>query len=405
MPPPPAPTPPAPAHFLRSHTSPISALAVSDDNERIYSADASGKVVVTSTRSLRAITAWNPHSDSILGVEEWEAQIVTHGRDNKLHVWTRIEEMPSSARLGGSAALPSLPTPTLCYSMDVNALNYCRFSLLKLREESEEVKALIALPNLVDSSVADIWSLPQLDRIHAAIGQDSAKSIFSPDAKVNKSGIIMSMHLFYPSADSSSPSTSNASQVHLMCAYEDGGVTLGRYTQTDRLKSVQGAGWEAIWSVKLHTETIMAMRVSKSSSFALTVSADHIVGYYDLTGQSSANNACTVHRTKHAGNGSIAIRDDGKICAIGGWDGRIRLYSTRTFKPLGTLKYHKSACQCVEFARAGDYSLGIKPRVLADEDDDEFNVNEKEDRTRWLLGGGKDNRVTVWSLISFEIGM
>lgn len=77
MSPPPTPTPPAPAHFLRSHTSPISALAVSDDNERIYSADASGKVVVTSTRSLRAITAWNPHGDSILGVEEWETQIVT----------------------------------------------------------------------------------------------------------------------------------------------------------------------------------------------------------------------------------------------------------------------------------------------------------------------------------------
>ena len=65
----------------------------------------------------------------------------------------------------------------------------------------------------------------------------------------------MSMHLFYPSADLSLPSTSNASQIHLICAYEDGGVTLRRYTQTDRLKSVQGAGWETIWSVKLHTET------------------------------------------------------------------------------------------------------------------------------------------------------
>jgi hypothetical protein len=107
------------------------------------------------------------------------------------------------------------------------------------------------------------------------------------------------MHLFYPPADLSLPSTSNASQIHLICAYEDGGVTLRRYTQTDRLKSVQGAGWEAIWRVKHHTETstlfpmlkfmrvmppiVMAMRVSKSNSFALTVSADHIVGCYDLT--------------------------------------------------------------------------------------------------------------------------
>ena len=82
--------------------------------------------------------------------------------------------------------------------MDVNALNFCRFSLLKSATGSEkEPKALIALPNLVDSSTvwifilisfgsvqfgfskADIWSLPSRDRIHATIGQEIQKSIFS----------------------------------------------------------------------------------------------------------------------------------------------------------------------------------------------------------------------------------
>ena len=76
-----APPPPTPQHILRSHSSPISALFTSGDNERIYSGDASGKVVVTSTRSLRAITQWNPHSDSILGVEEWDSYIVTYACD------------------------------------------------------------------------------------------------------------------------------------------------------------------------------------------------------------------------------------------------------------------------------------------------------------------------------------
>jgi hypothetical protein len=80
-----------------------------------------------------------------------------HARDNKLHVWTRIEELPFSARLGGSAVQPGLPVPTLCYSMDVNALNYCRFSLLKLSPSHSgstgEDRAFVALPNLVESSV------------------------------------------------------------------------------------------------------------------------------------------------------------------------------------------------------------------------------------------------------------
>jgi hypothetical protein len=49
--------------------------------------------------------------------------------------------------------VPDLPTPGLVYSMDVNALNYCRFSLLSLSSgEDSDPAALIALPNLVDSS-------------------------------------------------------------------------------------------------------------------------------------------------------------------------------------------------------------------------------------------------------------
>jgi hypothetical protein len=108
-----------------------------------------------------------------------------HARDNKLHVWTRIVELPASQRVGGGSASAFVsssygineggindPThhPTLVFSMDVNALNFCRFSLLKMssahlcvhtgstsRENDEdgdgEENALIALPNLIDSEV------------------------------------------------------------------------------------------------------------------------------------------------------------------------------------------------------------------------------------------------------------
>jgi ASTRA-associated protein 1 len=83
--------------------------------------------------------------------------------------------------------------------MDVNALNYCRFSLLlqpASAQFSESNEALIALPNLVESSLvritdesnivifshllqhpqADIWALPSRRRVHAAIGNDSTLS-------------------------------------------------------------------------------------------------------------------------------------------------------------------------------------------------------------------------------------
>lgn len=71
------PPPPTPTHILRSHTSPISALCISSNNERIYTGDASGTIVVTSTLTLRPIARWGAHKAGILGVEEWGRVIVT----------------------------------------------------------------------------------------------------------------------------------------------------------------------------------------------------------------------------------------------------------------------------------------------------------------------------------------
>lgn len=86
----------------------------------------------------------------------------------------------------------------------------------------------------------------------------------------------------------------------------------------------------------------MAMAVSLDGEVALSVSADHLVGRYDLDVRDpsarhetpllftektylqpdSVDSAGTVYRMKHPGNGAVAIHDEGRICAIGGWDGR-----------------------------------------------------------------------------------
>jgi WD40 repeat protein len=91
------PLPPTPLHLFRSHSSPVTALAWSDDNERIYSADSSGKVAVTSSRSLRAITIWNAHKESVLGVEEWDDLIITFVR---FHLTMEVESYGIKAREG-----------------------------------------------------------------------------------------------------------------------------------------------------------------------------------------------------------------------------------------------------------------------------------------------------------------
>ena len=75
-----APPPPTPKHLIRSHAAQVNVLHISDDNERIYSGDAAGTVVVTSTRTLRALAAWTAHADGLLGVQEWEGRVITSVR-------------------------------------------------------------------------------------------------------------------------------------------------------------------------------------------------------------------------------------------------------------------------------------------------------------------------------------
>ena len=88
------------------------------------------------------------------------------------------------------------------------------------------------------------------------------------------------------------------------------------------------------------------------------------------------------------------------------------MYSTKTLKPLGTLNYHKDGCQAVIFARSLHH-IALSADVLVDvaeeptsvasggSDEDEMDEEEKMARTRWLVGGGKDHRVSIWTLMSF----
>jgi hypothetical protein len=76
-------------------------------------------------------------------------------------------------------------------------------------------------------------------------------------------GLIMSIHLFAVNAASPQPSSSNSSdlKVQLLSGYENGSVTLWRFTRTDKQTSVEGIGWEAVWSVKLHVESGLLFQI------------------------------------------------------------------------------------------------------------------------------------------------
>ena len=87
----------------------------------------------------------------------------------------------------------------------------------------------------------------------------------------------------------------------------------------------------------------------------------------------------------------------------------IRLYSTKSFKPLGTLRYHKPSIQSLTFAHdialtsaSAQPSHPTQAREDGNESDDEDMDNEEKNaRSRWLISGSKDHRVSIWGLMAF----
>jgi hypothetical protein len=98
------------------------------------------------------------------------------GRDNKLHIHALPSSLPTLGHATSSSS-SSRPPPTLLYSLDINALNYCRFSLLPFSPSSPspsssdpsttggDKEASLAIPNLTDSeTVSRLAAFPSSSR-------------------------------------------------------------------------------------------------------------------------------------------------------------------------------------------------------------------------------------------------
>ncbi|CAE6457174.1 unnamed protein product [Rhizoctonia solani] len=397
--------PPSPFKVLRTHNVQINTLDFFHNNEYLVVGDSSGRVSITSTRTFRPVADWNAHTDSVLGVQEWGGKIITHGRDNKLHFW---DLTPAAPLLADAASTPNLSTPTLISSMDVNALNYCRFSLYPT--QSDPPRALLALPNLIESELIDIWEFPGKTRLHAAIGTIKGappRMPFSDEGRdIYKTGIVMSLHV-----------SQTELYMRMLAGYESGTVTLWVRQLSESPRSIEGNGWNSVWSVKNHLEAVMGMAVTSDSTMAASISADNLICRYDLNPEPKPGAMqLAPHETKHLGNGAVGFRADGRVMGVAGWDGAVRLYSTglrradeaengtvvdrsRKVRSLGTLEHFKESCFAMAFAnelRAGTGTSGLI------EDEDSGSLEALENRSKWLAVGGKTGRIAIWELDTFE---
>ncbi|KAF2645371.1 WD40 repeat-like protein [Massarina eburnea CBS 473.64] len=123
--------------------------------------------------------------------------------------------------------------------------------------------------------------------------------------------------------------------------------------------------------------------------------------------------AYKVTNTKHAGQQSLCVRSDGRLLVTGGWDSRIRLYSSKTMKEMAVLKWHKEGVYAVDFGEIlSAEDLLSTGNGEPDQDGDGKQITKREtglgklQRQReeqmqmkhWVVAGAKDGKVSLWEV-------
>lgn len=261
---------------------------------------------------------------------------------------------------------------------------------MRQQTDGEPVPQLIASPNGLDSGAVDIFQLPSERRV----------SQLESD-KDSPTGMVMALSLF---RDHSS------SRLVLVSGHEDGRVMV--HSNSENLDG--HSPWQKIATSKPHSQPVLSLDISPSREHFITSGADATIAKFalKLSGTTAVLQPEKSVNTKHAGQQGLSLRSDSKILATAGWDGRVRVYSTKTLKELAVLKWHTMGCYATSFADIDpDDHSHASPATEPSSGEGTDLVSrftaldlikrqraEKARLTHWLAAGGKDGKISLWDI-------
>lgn len=257
-----------------------------------------------------------------------------------------------------------LDPPECFLRVEVNALNYCAYDLAL--GDAHALEGWLAVPNTLESAWIDIYALPERRRVAEAVGKQGVLG-----RGLERPPIVMALQLVLENE-----------RLQLVAGYEDGSIqSWSMEAATGMLKP------ELSWSHRPHTESVMALALAPSRDTVVSVGADQLLAQTQLYTDTPP------HTTKlpRPGNACVAVRQDARVLAIGGWDGAVRVFS-KHMALLATLAYHKEGVSSVAYVRSEPtYTLAV-PEAESDEED-----ISRLPRHR-LAAGAKDGRVSLWDV-------
>jgi WD40 repeat protein len=188
-------------------------------------------------------------------------------------------------------------------------------------------------------------------------------------------------------------------QLVLIVGYESGYCCVWRYAQ-DKDQ------WALLSTIKSHSQPILSLDIAKSLQRYYTSAADATIASHSLT-DLTASQPMKTNETKHSGQQSLHVRSDEKIFATAGWDGCVRVYSTKTMRELAVLKWHKQGCYALAFADLSSHQTEISKSKNAHSGGEKNQTaletvgqrrETKAQTTHWVAAGSKDGKVSLWDI-------
>jgi len=221
--------------------------------------------------------------------------------------------------------------------------------------------------------------------------------------------MIMALSIFHHPSTPSNPLT-------VIAGFESGHTSVSQLSNST---------WSTLYISNPHAQPILSLASSPDKSFYLTSSADAVIAKHPIP-VSIENTILAVEstpmkmlQTKHAGQQDLRIRNDGLVFATAGWDGRVRVYSSKSVKELAVLKWHKEGCYAVAFADVdADVPSGEAGGKGQEKEEEEgegkgkgrevvkriSTLTVKEQRlwkaktAHWVAAGSKDGKVSLWEI-------
>lgn len=462
--------PPQPKAILRGHKAQVHAAVFVRSNQRLLTGDADGFVVAWDLSIMRPRAVWQAHGDAILGIAEWTPdKVITHGRDNKLIVWKLIldDESALSSALPLDPASEPRPRPWMLHLLEVNTMNFCSFASCPTASPavpvasatpaspSEELSTpaselLLAVPNTLASEAVDIYHLPSQARIHTVrLGQENGMAmalalVWLSDvltlivgyenglaivAQLDASGD-GSWAAIYRNQSHSQPIlsldvapdreyflTTGADAIiakhplfpqasRATCTMQDASETAGSPDVGSKHMPAKASEDTEPETDKKQPSSALSAALGSHKTAARPV---------PLKPSEMKTQPIKVVDTKHSGQQGLRIRCDGRVFATAGWDSKTRVYSTKSMREVGVLKWHTVGCFAVAFANiilhesSDDVATQTKP---TDEDVASatrivprlLKMTVKERRVKqatdahWLATGSKDGKVSLWDV-------